>query len=97
MRRQRREKPSIVDYTHDDDVAMSTEFDRLQKFLRLPVPAKENCSDKLQEKINKSVALKRQGISFNVAVRNRKEYRNPDFLRNVLIRYEDIDEIGVML
>lgn len=47
----------------------------------------------MQEKINKFLAYKRQGKSFNVEVRNRKDYRNPDFLRHA-VRYQDIDEIG---
>lgn len=47
----------------------------------------------LQEKINKFLAYKRQGKSFNVVVRNRKDYRNPDFLRHA-VRFQDIDEIG---
>lgn len=65
--------------------------DPVQKFLRLQPEGK--CSDLLQEKINKFLALKRQGKSFNVEVRNKKDYRNPDFLRHA-VRYQDIDEIG---
>ncbi|XP_010686219.2 uncharacterized protein LOC104900498 isoform X2 [Beta vulgaris subsp. vulgaris] len=65
--------------------------DPVQNFL--PSPPEEKCSDELQEKINKFLAYKRQGKSFNVEVRNRKDYRNPDFLRHA-VRYQDIDEIG---
>ncbi|KAK9696849.1 hypothetical protein RND81_08G001100 [Saponaria officinalis] len=67
------------------------DVDPLDKFL--PPPPQEKCSDELQEKINKFLAYKRQGKSFNVEVRNRKDYRNPDFLRHA-VRYQDIDEIG---
>ncbi|XP_074278816.1 uncharacterized protein LOC141602427 [Silene latifolia] len=69
----------------------SKDIDPLDKFL--PPPPQEKCSDELQEKINKFLAYKRQGKSFNVEVRNRKDYRNPDFLRHA-VRYQDIDEIG---
>ncbi|XP_057536916.1 uncharacterized protein LOC130814752 [Amaranthus tricolor] len=67
------------------------DLDPVHKFL--PPPPEEKCSDELQEKINKFLAYKRQGKSFNVEVRNRKDYRNPDFLRHA-VRYQDIDEIG---
>uniref|UniRef100_A0A7C9F021 SAP30-binding protein n=1 Tax=Opuntia streptacantha TaxID=393608 RepID=A0A7C9F021_OPUST len=67
------------------------EFDPLDKFL--PPPPEEKCSDELQEKINKFLVYKRQGKIFNVEVRNRKDYRNPDFLRHA-VRYQEIDEIG---
>lgn len=67
------------------------EVNPLDKFL--PPPPEEKCSDELQEKINKFLAYKRQGKIFNVEVRNRKDYRNPDFLRHA-VRYQEIDEIG---
>lgn len=64
----------------------------LEKFL--PPPPKEKCSDELQEKIMKFLALKKTtGRSFNAEVRNRKEYRNPDFLLHA-VTYQDIDQIG---
>lgn len=47
----------------------------------------------LQEKINKFLIYKRHGRSFNAEVRNRKDYRNPDFLLHA-VRYQDIDQIG---
>ncbi|XP_074302815.1 uncharacterized protein LOC141635566 [Silene latifolia] len=67
------------------------DIDPLDAFL--PPPPQEKCLDELQEKIKKFLAYKRQGKSFNVEVRNRKDYRNPDFLRHA-VRYLDIDEIG---
>ncbi|KAI3456137.1 hypothetical protein Pfo_012800 [Paulownia fortunei] len=46
------------------------------------------------EKIIKFLALKKTtGRSFNAEVRNRKEYRNPDFLLHA-VTYQDIDQIG---
>lgn len=48
----------------------------------------------LQEKITRFLALKKTtGRSFNAEVRNRKEYRNPDFLLHA-VTYQDIDQIG---
>ncbi|WRX27705.1 SAP30-binding protein - like 1 [Theobroma cacao] len=47
----------------------------------------------LQRKIDKFLLLKRAGKSFNAEVRNRKDYRNPDFLLHA-VRYQDIDQIG---
>lgn len=42
----------------------------------------------------KFLALRKTtGRSYNAEVRNRKEYRNPDFLRHA-VTYQDIDEIG---
>lgn len=68
------------------------DVDSLEKFLR--PPPKEKCSDELQEKIIKFLALKKTtGRSFNAEVRNRKEYRNPDFLLHA-VTYQDIDQIG---
>ncbi|XWS19716.1 hypothetical protein CRYUN_Cryun31cG0040000 [Craigia yunnanensis] len=65
--------------------------DPLDKFL--PPPPKVNCSEELQRKIDKFLNLKRAGKSFNAEVRNRKDYRNPDFLLHA-VRYQDIDQIG---
>lgn len=36
---------------------------------------------------------KTTGRSFNAEVRNRKDYRNPDFLLHA-VTYQDIDQIG---
>ncbi|XVE88221.1 hypothetical protein DITRI_Ditri19aG0051500 [Diplodiscus trichospermus] len=66
-------------------------FDPLDKFL--PPPPKAKCSEELQRKIDKFLNLKRTGKSFNAEVRNRKDYRNPDFLLHA-VRYQDIDQIG---
>ncbi|KAE8671842.1 nucleobase-ascorbate transporter 2-like [Hibiscus syriacus] len=65
--------------------------DPLDKFLRPPPKAK--CSEELQRKIDKFLNLKRVGKSFNAEVRNRKDYRNPDFLLHA-VSYQDIDQIG---
>ncbi|EEE55410.1 hypothetical protein OsJ_03523 [Oryza sativa Japonica Group] len=65
--------------------------DPLSRFLPPPVTAK--CSAALQQKINKFLAYKRAGKSFNSEVRNRKDYRNPDFLQHA-VRYQEIDQIG---
>lgn len=65
--------------------------DPLNKFL--PPPLTTKCPEELQEKINKFLAYKRAGKSFNVDLRNRKDYRNPDFLQHA-VRYQDIDQIG---
>ncbi|QCE16284.1 uncharacterized protein LOC114164619 isoform X2 [Vigna unguiculata] len=65
--------------------------DPLDKFL--PPPPKAKCSEELQRKINKFLEYKKAGKSFNAEVRNRKDYRNPDFLLHA-VRYQDIDQIG---
>ncbi|PWA53997.1 HCNGP-like protein [Artemisia annua] len=68
------------------------EMDPLDKFL--PPPPMTKCTDELQEKIIKFLNLKKKtGRSFNSEVRNRKEYRNPDFLLHA-VTYQDIDQIG---
>ncbi|KAA0057048.1 SAP30-binding protein-like [Cucumis melo var. makuwa] len=67
------------------------DIDPLDKFL--PPPPKEKCSEDLQRKINKFLEYKKAGKSFNAEVRNRKDYRNPDFLLHA-VRYQDIDQIG---
>ncbi|KAF8051929.1 hypothetical protein N665_1642s0004 [Sinapis alba] len=59
----------------------------------LPRPPKEKCSEELQRKIDKFLSLKKMGKSFNNEVRNRKEYRNPDFLLHA-VSYQDIDQTG---
>lgn len=65
--------------------------DPLDKFL--PPPPEVKCSEELQRKINKFLEYKKAGKSFNAEVRNRKDYRNPDFLLHA-VRYQDIDQIG---
>ncbi|KAJ8761395.1 hypothetical protein K2173_001526 [Erythroxylum novogranatense] len=65
--------------------------DPLDKFL--PPPPKEKCPDDLQKRIDKFLALKKVGRSFNAEVRNRKDYRNPDFLLHA-VRYQNIDQTG---
>ncbi|XP_045790010.1 uncharacterized protein LOC123884755 isoform X2 [Trifolium pratense] len=72
---------------HDEDKPV----DPLDKFL--PPPPKVKCSEELQRKINKFLEYKKAGKSFNAEVRNRKDYRNPDFLLHA-VRYQDIDQIG---
>ncbi|XP_022955191.1 DNA ligase 1-like isoform X1 [Cucurbita moschata] len=67
------------------------DIDPLDKFL--PPPPKDKCSEELQRKINKFLEYKKAGKSFNAEVRNRKDYRNPDFLLHA-VRYQDIDQIG---
>ncbi|KAJ8761846.1 hypothetical protein K2173_005418 [Erythroxylum novogranatense] len=65
--------------------------DPLDKFL--PPPPKEKCPEELRKRIDKFLALKQVGRSFNAEVRNRKDYRNPDFLLHA-VSYQDIDQIG---
>ncbi|XP_062222055.1 uncharacterized protein LOC133921267 [Phragmites australis] len=65
--------------------------DPLSRFL--PPPVANKCSAALQQKINKFLAYKRAGKSFNAEVRNRKDYKNPDFLQHA-VRYQEIDQIG---
>lgn len=65
--------------------------DPLDKFL--PPPSKAKCSDELQRKINKFLEYKKAGKSFNAEVRNRKDYRNPDFLLHA-VTYQEIDDKG---
>ncbi|KAK4859101.1 hypothetical protein QYF36_026864 [Acer negundo] len=74
-----------------ETVEVSEEADPLDKFL--PSPPKLKCSEELQRKIDKFLGLKKIGKSFNAEVRNRKDYRNPDFLLHA-VRYQDIDQIG---
>lgn len=65
--------------------------DPLSNFL--PPPLTKKCPEDLQEKINKFLSYKKAGKSFNADLRNRKDYRNPDFLQHA-VRYQDIDQIG---
>lgn len=84
---------------HDLEVGDATEaiigeqkdVDPLDKFL--PPPPKAKCSEELQRKINKFLDYKKAGKSFNAEVRNKKAYRNPDFLLHA-VRYQDIDQVG---
>ncbi|NP_001150202.1 transcription regulator [Zea mays] len=59
----------------------------------LPPPVTTKCSAALQQKINRFLAYRRAGKSFNAEVRNRKDYRNPDFLQHA-VGYQEIDQIG---
>ncbi|KAL6616096.1 hypothetical protein ACP70R_038366 [Stipagrostis hirtigluma subsp. patula] len=77
------ETPDILTNGENDDP--------LSRFL--PPPVTKKCSASLQQKINKFLAYQRAGKSFNAEVRNRKDYRNPDFLLHA-VRYQDIDQIG---
>lgn len=47
----------------------------------------------LQDKVRRFLNYKRAGKSFNAEVRNRKDYRNPDFLLHA-VRYQGIDQVG---
>ncbi|XP_048131906.1 SAP30-binding protein isoform X2 [Rhodamnia argentea] len=75
----------------EDSTKVSDGIDPLDKFLSSP-PTDE-CSEELQERVRKFIAYKRAGKSFNAEVRNKKDYRNPDFLLHS-VRYQDIDQIG---
>ncbi|XP_051129048.1 uncharacterized protein LOC127249969 isoform X2 [Andrographis paniculata] len=85
------------EYAESEDIVMVTveeqkDVDPLDKFL--PPPPKAKCSEELQEKIVKFLTVKKTtGRSYNAEVRNRKEYRNPDFLLHA-VTYQDIDQIG---
>ncbi|KAL8460687.1 hypothetical protein ACS0TY_031489 [Phlomoides rotata] len=75
-----------------DSVTEQKDVVPLDKFL--PPPPMAKCSDELQEKISKFISIKKTTRrSFNAEVRNRKEYRNPDFLLHA-VTYQDIDQIG---
>ncbi|OAY24965.1 hypothetical protein MANES_17G057500v8 [Manihot esculenta] len=67
------------------------DVDALAQFLSSP--PKDRCPEELQRKIDKFLALRKIGRRFNAEVRNRKDYRNPDFLLHA-VRYQDIDQIG---
>ncbi|XP_028769725.1 SAP30-binding protein-like [Neltuma alba] len=77
---------------HEETAQEEQKFvDPLDRFL--PPPPKVKCSECLQRKINKFLEYKKAGKSFNATVRNRKDYRNPDFLLHA-VRCQDIDQIG---
>ncbi|CAI9290803.1 unnamed protein product [Lactuca saligna] len=63
-----------------------------------PSPAVQQAIiDKLQEKFIKFLLIKKKtGRSFNSELRNRKDFRNPDFLTHA-VTYHNIDEIGSCL
>ncbi|CAL5345165.1 unnamed protein product [Camellia sinensis] len=82
---------TVIDETATVSVEFHKDVDPLDRFL--PLPPKAKCSDELQEKINKFLYIKRLGKSYNAEVRNKKEYRNPDFLLHA-VTYQDIDQIG---
>ncbi|KAI8525707.1 hypothetical protein RHMOL_Rhmol13G0250300 [Rhododendron molle] len=73
-------------------VEVAEDIDPLDRFL--PPPPTAKCSDELQRRIEKFLEVKkRRGISYNAEVRNKKEYRNPDFLLHA-VTYQEIDQIG---
>ncbi|KAJ6728464.1 TRANSCRIPTIONAL REGULATOR PROTEIN HCNGP [Salix koriyanagi] len=84
-------KESEAVNAEDSNEVPAAGVDLLDKFL--PPPPKEKCPQDLQKKIDKFLSLKKIGRSFNAEVRNRKDYRNPDFLLHA-VRYQDIDQIG---
>ncbi|XP_058095545.1 uncharacterized protein LOC131240979 [Magnolia sinica] len=89
-----RTEPEAAQMEVDVEVSVEIEkenVDPLEKFL--PPPPKTKCPEELQKKINKFLDYKRAGKSFNADLRNRKDYRNPDFLLHA-VRYQDIDQIG---
>ncbi|KAI4371012.1 hypothetical protein MLD38_019291 [Melastoma candidum] len=75
----------------DDTARTPGAIDPLDKFLLSP-PA-TLCSRELQDKVIKFLKYKKAGKSFNAEVRNRKDYRNPDFL----LTYQGIDQVGSCL
>uniref|UniRef100_A0A1J3IGH5 SAP30-binding protein n=1 Tax=Noccaea caerulescens TaxID=107243 RepID=A0A1J3IGH5_NOCCA len=81
----------IADGGRADDASGESNDTLLDQFL--PPPPKKKCSEELQRKIDKFLSLKKMGKSFNNEVRNRKEYRNPDFLLHA-VSYQDIDQTG---
>ncbi|XP_010460703.1 PREDICTED: SAP30-binding protein-like [Camelina sativa] len=81
----------IADGERADDAFGESSDALLDQFL--PPPPREKCSEELQRKIDKFLSLKKMGKSFNAEVRNRKEYRNPDFLLHA-VSYQDIDQAG---
>lgn len=82
---------TVFEETVTVSVEIQRDEDPLDKFL--PPPPETKCSVELQKKINKFLELKKLGKSFNAEVRNRKDYRNPDFLLHA-VRYQEIDHIG---
>ncbi|EFH67058.1 transcriptional regulator family protein [Arabidopsis lyrata subsp. lyrata] len=81
----------VADGERGDDASGESSDTLLNQFL--PPRPREKCSEELQRKIDKFLSLKKMGKSFNSEVRNRKEYRNPDFLLHA-VSYQDIDQIG---
>ncbi|KFK44774.1 hypothetical protein AALP_AA1G301400 [Arabis alpina] len=86
-----RENRLIVESEIADDASGESSDTLLDQFL--PPRPREKCSEELQRKIDKFLSLKKIGKSFNAEVRNRKEYRNPDFLVHA-VSYQDIDQTG---
>ncbi|CAH2034282.1 unnamed protein product [Thlaspi arvense] len=85
------DESGIADGERADDASGESSDTLLDQFL--PPPPREKCSEELQRKIDKFLSLKKMGKSFNSEVRNRKEYRNPDFLVHA-VSYQDIDQTG---
>ncbi|WOH06035.1 hypothetical protein DCAR_0625458 [Daucus carota subsp. sativus] len=84
---------ALVDVPENVEVGPKEPEDAALDAFLPPLP-KSKCSDELQEKIVKFLTLKKTtGRSYNAEVRNRKEYRNPDFLLHA-VTYQDIDQIG---
>lgn len=85
---------NITETPEEEEETEAVKDDEKEIDLFLPPPPNTKCSDELQEKIIKFLSLKKKtGRSFNSEVRNRKEYRNPDFLLHA-VTYQDIDQIG---
>ncbi|KAI4371010.1 hypothetical protein MLD38_019290 [Melastoma candidum] len=78
----------------DDTARTPGAIDPLDKFL--PSPPATLCSRELQDKVRKFLKYKKAGKSFNAEVRNRKDYRNPDFLLHA-VTYQGIDQVGSCL
>ncbi|ESQ33948.1 hypothetical protein EUTSA_v10008084mg [Eutrema salsugineum] len=85
------DEPGIADGERADDASGESTDTLLDQFL--PPPPREKCSEELQRKIDKFLSLKKMGKSFNSEVRNRKEYRNPDFLLHA-VSYQEIYQTG---
>eukprot|EP00250_Pteridium_aquilinum_P019158 c24322_g1_i1 orf=383-1747(-) len=68
-----------------------SDLDTLADFL--PPPPAVKCSEELQKKFSKFLALKNAGRSFNEELRKSKGYRNPDFLQRA-VKHQEIDQIG---
>nr|XP_017254784.1 PREDICTED: uncharacterized protein LOC108224622 [Daucus carota subsp. sativus] len=84
---------ALVDVPENVEVGPKEPEDAALDAFLPPLP-KSKCSDELQEKIVKFLTLRKTtGRSYNAEVRNRKEYRNPDFLLHA-VTYQDIDQIG---
>ncbi|XP_028769763.1 uncharacterized protein LOC114727229 [Neltuma alba] len=90
-RRSKRGTITIVDCGHDE-IAMSPEPEMEGLMVMVNSCLRKNFKKQMR-KIYKSLECKKAGKSFNAAVRNRKDYRNPDFLL-LAVRYQDIDQRG---